>query len=334
MRVLVTGATGFIGRHLVTQLISQGKSVNILCHTSSKKQGFDPRHVRLFFGDILNFPLIQNAMHGCRQVFHLAGYTRNWTPYSQRYFHVNVRGTNNVLEAAARESVDRVVFTSSALTIQQKSSLSLGGVNFHAAYEKSKCQAEQLIYSCIRRGLDAVIVNPTRVFGPGPLDENNALTQIIDWYLRGKFRFIPGDGCSEGNYVYVDDIVRGHLLAVEHGRTGERYILGGDNVSANDLFQCLDLLCCQSNRRYHVPPRFALIFSQLERLRAQWFGHSPLITPEWVRSFLTDSSVSSEKAQRELGYSTTPLLDGLKMSINWLKKHHKYRRKIELCGLK
>jgi len=327
MSVLITGATGFIGNRLAKVLALRGESVRVLCRPTADVRLFVESNIRICRGDILDAASLEKAIDGCDRVFQLAAYARNWAKNPRTFIDINVGGLKNVLDAAQRASVKKVVFTSSALTLGPSNA---GPVNeslvrtagFFTEYEHSKFVAEQEVLQYVRDGLHVVIVNPSRVFGPGLLNEGNSVTKMIRWYLEGKWRFILGDGNAVGNYAFVDDVVQGHLLAMEYGRAGERYILGGDNVSFNKFFDLISEIAGRRYRLFHVPASVALTISTIEKLRAEWLRHYPLITPGWVKIFINDWGCSTEKTERELGYTPTPLREALEKTIAWLQEHN------------
>ncbi len=333
-KVLVTGAMGFIGTRLVQALVEQGSSVRALARRDDFrsppglgfKDGAPLRHpqVEIVRGDILDPESLARAMQGCDRVFHIAGYAKNWAPDPNTFFRVNVEGTKNVFDAARRAGVQRIVWTS---TIQALGATGPGevGDETHARsrvcfteYEASKVQAEEVAARYVREGLDVVIVCPTRVYGPGHLTEGNSLSLIVDMYDRGQVPFLLNAGRNVGNYVFVDDLVQGFLLAMQRGRTGEKYILGGENVSLRQFFRTIDQV---SGKRHWQLPVFrpgALLFSWFQKQRAEWFGIYPQITPGWVRTFLEDRAYGCAKAERELGYRWMPLVEGLRITYDWL----------------
>jgi nucleoside-diphosphate-sugar epimerase len=177
---------------------------------------------------------------------------------------------------------------------------------------------EDSVMAYTARGVHIVLVHPTRVYGPGVLSQANSLTKMIDMYLKGKWRIIPGNGRKIGNYVYIDDVVKGHLLAMEKGNAGEKYILGGSDASYNEFFRSLAEV---SGKKFMMIkfPRFLMAgISSMLLTGAKVFGGMPLITPALIRKYLQNWSVSSQKAQKELGYTSTPLKDGLQKTIEWL----------------
>ncbi len=325
MSILVTGSTGFIGTELVEALVSRGETVHVLSRSGRDDASSKSGNIRLFQGDILDTISIQRSIKGCDRVFHLAAYAKNWAKDSKTFFDVNVGGLKNTLDAAVNEGVKKIVFTSTSLTSGPSNELPVTesmarAREFFTDYERSKYMAEELARRYVVDGTDIVIVNPTRVFGPGLLTEGNSATKMIQWYLLGKWRIILGDGERLGNYAFIEDVVRGHLLAMDAGRSGEKYVLGGENVSYNEFFRTLSEISARNYKLFHVPPSIALSCSKIEELRARFFNHYPLITPGWVRTFLEDWAFSTDKAQHELGYTITPLRTALKKTIGWLSK--------------
>lgn len=325
MSTLITGATGFIGTHLAQFLARQGEAVRVLCRPTADVGSLLHTNIQICWGDILDSASVERAVTGCDQVFHLAAYARNWARDPRTFFDINVGGLKTVLDAAQKASVRKVVFTSSAITLGPSNGIPVDEsagrhTEFFTEYERSKFVAEQEIQRYVRKGLAVVIVNPTRVFGPGVLNEGNSVTKMIQLYLEGKWRVILGDGNGIGNYAFVEDVVQGHLLAMQVGKAGERYVLGGENVSYNEFFRVISEISKNIYWMFHIPPSIALIFSRLEKLRAQWFDHYPLITPDWTKLFLADWACSTAKAECELGYKITPLQKALKNTITWLNK--------------
>jgi farnesol dehydrogenase len=325
MRSLVTGGTGFIGDRLVGQLIAKGESVRVLCRNSRTAPGNAVTLAERCQGDVLSPYTLARAMEGCERVYHLAGYAHGWSRTPSTYFDVNAGGTRNVLEAAREQGIQRVVFTSTVMTIgpsngTPSSESSQRRIPMLTHYEQSKFAAEQVAAEFVHRGLDVVVVNPTRVFGPGLLNEGNSATRMIKLYIEGLWRMVPGNGNAVGNYAYVEDVVRGHILAMEHGRPGERYILGGENVSYNEFFAAVSKAAGKRRILFHIPGSLAIASACGDEFRARVFRGYPSITPGWAKTFLLDNAYSIDKAKTELGYSITPLQDALDATVVWLKQ--------------
>ena len=331
--MFVTGATGFIGTALVAELVTRGNRVRALTRTASNREGLALEHVSLVEGDVLDPESLERGMAGCSAVIHLAGYARNWARDARVFFAHNVEGTRNVLAAARAAGAERVVVTSTVVTfgptppgIVGDETMPRGTTGFLTEYEESKTAAEREALRFATEGLPVVIVNPTRVYGPGKLTEGNSVSLMVDLYDRGKLPVLLDGGRSIGNYVLVDDVVRGHILAMEKGRIGERYILGGENASLKGFFEVVDDVSGKKHRQVSLPRPVALAYAHLEQRRAQWFGAYPRITPGWVETFLRDWAYSCAKAERELGYTRTPLREGIRRTYEWLVRLRKTRR--------
>jgi len=163
-------------------------------------------------------------------------------------------------------------------------------------------------------------VNPPRVYGPGIVTESNAVTRLIKLYMAGKWKILPGDGKRTGSYVYVDDVVKGHILAMQKGRSGERYCLAGVNASYIEFFDLLAKLTGKKASLIQLPVWAMMFTGNILELYTKLTSKPPLLTPPWIRKYYYDWSMSSEKAQRELGYTYISLEEGLQKTIDWLNK--------------
>jgi len=329
-KVLVTGGTGFVGTRLVVELVRKGQFVHVLRRPTSNTDGLEHERIHLFTGDLMDCESIRRAMEGCTQVYHLAAYAKNWAKDSKTFYKNNVEGLCNVWEMAKVLAVERIVFTSSIMACGPTESGVVGDErkqcpipNCLTDYQASKIIGEKQACKYVDQGLSLVTVNPTRIYGPGKLNEGNSVTRMIDLYDRGKFPFLLNYGINVGNYVFVDDVVQGLVLAMEKGQIGERYILGGENVSLKQLFEQIDELSVKKHFQINVPSWFALFYSKLEQKKAEWFGLYPLITPGWVETFLHDWAYSSAKAEKQLGYRKTPLKEGIGVTLTWLRQLRK-----------
>jgi nucleoside-diphosphate-sugar epimerase len=335
--VFVTGATGFIGTKLVNELVHQGHVVHALTRQTSNRDGLFHDRIRLVTGDLSEPESLRKAMQGCSQVYHLAAYAKNWSPDASIFYRHNVEGMRNVFEAARKTGVERVVLTSTIVTFGPTAPGVTGDERmarvtprYYTEYEETKAVAEQEALRYAAEGFPVVIVNPTRVYGPGKLTEGNSVTLMIDMYDRGKLPVLLNGGKNIGNYVLVDDLVRGHILAMEKGRVGERYILGGENSLLRDFFRLVDDISKKKHFQINLPPRLAMVYAGLEKKKAQLLRLYPQITPGWVETFLQDWVYSSAKAEKELGYVVTPLREGLTATYEWLlrqRSNHKPKGK-------
>jgi nucleoside-diphosphate-sugar epimerase len=323
----VTGGTGFVGTKLVVELVRKGQIVHVLSRPTSNTEGLDHERIHLFTGDLMDYESIKRAMEGCTQVYHLAAYAKNWAKDPKTFYKNNVEGLCNVWEMAKVLDVERIVFTSSIVACGPTESGEVGDEgkqcsvpNCLTDYQATKIIGEQQTCKYVAQGLSLVTVNPTRIYGPGKLNEGNSVTRMIDLYDRGKFPFLLNHGSNVGNYVFVDDVVHGLVLAMEKGQVGERYILGGENVSLRQLFELIDEWSEKKHFQISVPSRFAFFYSKLEQKKAEWFGLYPLITPGWVQTFSQDWAYSSAKAEKRLGYKKTPLKEGIGVTLTWLRQ--------------
>ena len=324
MRILVTGATGFLGINLCNELVKRGYIVNALYRSEAKARFLKHKNIHLFKGDITDINSIENAIADCSYVFHMAAYAEVWSKTPDTFYKINYAGVQNVLDVAEKAGVKKLVITSTAGVFGPSDNEIINEntrrkVNYFSLYEKTKAEAEELILKRAARGLNVVIVNPTRVYGPGLMSTGNSVTKMIKLYTEGKFRFLPGNGNSIGNYVFVDDVINGHILALEKGIAGERYILGGENVSYVNFFKILSEISGKKYVLFKFPLYLMLIISFFMLLIAKGFGVKPLITPGWVRKYNYNWVLSSDKARKNLGYEITPLRTGIAITIDFLR---------------
>ncbi|QEC52524.1 farnesol dehydrogenase [Anseongella ginsenosidimutans] len=326
MKIFITGATGFIGKHLALKLAAEGHRVHALARPSAATEDLVRAGVQLFKGDLLAPGSIAEAMQDCREVFHLAGFARAWHKDRSTFHRVNVTGTKNVLDAAMQLGVLKVVAASTAgvfppaLNGRPVTETAARRPDLYTEYERTKNEGEELAAKYAARGLPVVIINPTKVFGPGPVDESNSATLMIRNYLRGTWKIIPGNGKGVMDYVYVEDVAEGIRRAMEKGRPGERYILGGENVSYDRFFKTVAGYMESPRRLFKMPVALIMSIAGLDAAKARITGLKPLITPEWVRKIPYNWSKDSAKAKSELGYSARPFDEAVRLTIAWLQQ--------------
>jgi len=326
VKIFISGATGFIGSRLAIRLAGEGNIVHALYRSELKTAEIKYPNIILFKGDILDCASLDAAMSGCKQVYHTAAFAKVWDPEPSQIYRLNIEGTMNVIKSGINAGVRKFVCTSTA-GIYGPSGQS-GFVDekspkpkkYFIDYESSKAILDTILHTLAKSGAPVVIVNPTRVYGPGLLSESNGVTRMINNYTKGRWRIIPGNGKSVGNYVHVEDVVTGHILAMNKGIPGENYILGGDNVSYNDFFAELAIHCGKKYHMIHIPLSLMLLLSRGMLGFAGISGTTPLITPPLVKKFVHHWNVSSAKAIAELGYNPMKIDAGLKNTINWLKQ--------------
>lgn len=324
MNIFLTGSTGFIGTNLALKLANDGNRVHALYRSEEKAIDIQHENIKLFKGDITDVESIKAAMQDCQKVYHIAAFTDVWTKNPELIYELNVNATENVLKTALDLGIEKVVFTSTAGvfgpsvngTVNESSERA---VDYFLEYERTKAIAEKMATKFVQKGLDVVIVNPTRVYGPGKLTKSNSVTIMIKSYIKGRWRVIPGDGKSIGNYVFIDDVINGHLLAMKLGKPGERYILGGLNISYIVFFNTLKKISEQKHFMFKLPLVIMLAVSHFMMLLTKLFGIKPMITPALVRKFNYHWNVSSKKAEKELGYQITNFKKGAEKTISWLR---------------
>jgi farnesol dehydrogenase len=331
--IFVTGATGFIGTKLVNELIRQGHTVHALTRAKSNLDGLNHERIILVQGDITDSNSIAAAMKGCSHVFHLAAYAKNWAPDPKIFYNQNVIGMQNVFKAARQNGIQRIVWTSTIVTFGPTAPGIVGNEampritqKYYTEYEETKAIAEKEALQTAKEGFPVVIVNPTRVYGPGKLTEGNSVSLMIDQYDRGKVPILLNHGINIGNYALVDDLVQGHILAMEKGRIGERYIIGGENASLKQFFEFVDEVSGKKHFQINLPPKIGLAYGSIQKFTAEKFGIYPQITTGWVETFLQDWAYSCSKAERELGYAFTPLKEGIRLTYEWILQQRRQKK--------
>lgn len=324
MNILVTGATGFIGFRLTEKLLSNGHAVHVLSRDPGKKGMFEQEQARFFTGDITNRKQVGEAMKGCERVYHLAACTEVWSKDPSVFHKQNVEGTRIVLEAAREKQVSKVLVASTAGVLGPSFDKPVDESTerttpFFSEYERTKWTADQVTKEFVNEGLQVVTVYPTRVFGPGPLNRSNSVTKLIKQYIRGKWRIIPGSGREIGNYVYIENLIDGMLRAMEYGRSGEGYLLGGANTSYDEFFNTVSDIIHKSYFMLRIPKIFCLLAASLLHLSAMITGTPPLLTPGWVRKYLHNWPITNQKAMTELGYDPGIFREGVEKTLDWLR---------------
>lgn len=324
MKIFVTGSTGFIGSRLVAKLASEGHTVHALYRSEKKIASDLPSNIIFFKGDLTRAESLEAAMQGCDAVIHTAAFACVWHRDEKVIYDLNVASTSLILKIAAGMGIRRSVVTSSAAVFGPSGVRTLNEndpepLHFFIPYERSKALMEKEVARLVSAGQDIVIVNPTRLYGPGPLNDANSVTRLVKMYCEGKWHFLPGNGESIGNYVFVDDVVNGIELALFKGRSGNRYILGGENASYRELFQLVEKLSGVHHRLFRFPLPFMLGVAGAMTLFAKITGIPPMITPGLVRKYDHQWKLSSDKARSELGYNPISLEEGLSATLQWLK---------------
>lgn len=326
MKLFLTGATGYIGHQLALTAAQKGYAVSALVRSLHSPNL--PRHPNIEFyqGDVTDKASVQRSMTGCEAVLHAAALTKLWHRDRQLFYRINVAGTQNVLEAALEQRVKRFVFTSSCGVLGPSSGAPVTEDDprttpFENDYESSKHHAEALVKEYTTKGLHAVIVAPPRVYGPGLDTKANPINQLIRNTLKSGLAFMPAAKEVVGNYAFIDDVVAGHFLALEKGASNEKYILGGENVSYERLFETIKLASRKKITTIAVPIPFLKAWAALVFGANLVAGRHTHLSPKVVDRLMQNRAVSSEKAVRDLGYRITPFAEGIATTVRLLSKH-------------
>jgi dihydroflavonol-4-reductase len=325
MTTLVTGATGFVGSHVAHQLVSSGANVRVLVRPTSNLKLLEDLRVERVEGDLRDATSIERAMQGVRRVFHVAADYRLWTAHPEELYESNVAGTRRLIAAAQRAGVERFVYTSTVATIavprhgaghgtqlpDETIESSVDEMIGH--YKKSKFLAEQVAVDAAKAGAPVVIVNPTAPVGPGDWKPTPTGRIILD-FLRGKMPAYVDTGL---NVVGVEDVAAGHLLAAEKGRVGERYILGGRNMTLKEILDALAAITGRRAPRVKLPHVVALAAGYADEFYSRLAGRQPQIPVEGVKMSRHKMFVESDKAARELGYKPGKIEAALERAVRW-----------------
>lgn len=324
MKTLVTGATGFLGSHVARALIARGQKVRVLVRASSDLRALQALEAERCSGDLRDPASLDRALEGVSRVFHVAADYRLWARDPREIHESNVTGTRNLLEAARRAGVEKFVYTSTVATMAVPRASGLPNEETQASvaemighYKRSKFEAERCALHAAQSGQPVVIVNPTTPVGPGDWKPTPTGKIIVD-FLNGR---MPGYVDTGLNFVPVEDCAEGHRLAAERGRVGERYILGGRNLT---LKQMLDLLASTSGRpapRWKFPYGLAYVAGCVDAGVSRLLGREPQIPLEGVRMARHKMFVDSSKAERELGFAPGPIEAALQRAVAWYESN-------------
>jgi len=322
MKTFVTGGTGFIGGAVVQELLRRGQEVRVLVRDPTRPGNLTGLEVELVPGDVRDKDSVYRGMKGCSRVYHLAAIYAIWLPDPRVMYAVNVEGTRHVLEACLIHGVERVVYTSSTAALgahgktpaDETAQFNLWHTRDH--YFISKYKAEQVALEYAAKGLPVVIVNPTVPVGPGDLRPTPSGAMILN-VLKGR---LPGYVDGGINLVDVRDVAMGHILAMEKGRIGEKYILGNQNISVKEFFDLVAEIGGGRAPSWRFPVALAVLFGYIYELLARLTGRPPLTSASWVRVGSQYSFWDCRKAVQELGMPQRPIRQSIADAVAWFRE--------------
>jgi dihydroflavonol-4-reductase len=326
MTVLVTGATGFVGSAVARKLLAAGETVRVLARAGSNRRNIADLDVELFIGDLTQVETLAPAVAGCSAVFHVAADYRLWTRYPEEMMRTNIDGSKALIEAALDADVDRIVYTSSVAALginkdETPADETTPSVleDMIGVYKRSKFLAEEAVHKLVaEKNAPVVIVNPSAPVGPRDIKPTRTGELIAD-AAAGRMPAFVDTGL---NVVHVDDVAEGHVLAWQKGKIGERYILGGENLTLASILREISEIVGRKPPRISIPHGvvmpIAYIAEALTRLSG---GEKPLVAVDEVRMARKKMYFTSAKARRELGYNPRPVSEAFADAVNWFREN-------------
>ena len=332
MKILLTGGTGFLGRALVRELAPR-HALRLLVRPRAARQPL-PEGVEVASGDVTDAASLRAAMPGCDAVLHAAALVKIMAP-AREFERVNVGGLANVLAAARAAAVGRLLYVSSFIALGPSEG-GPGGVLDESAqpgdgrwindYQRTKTLADRAARAAIAEGVALRVVYPGVIYGPGELTEGNIIVRHILDLAHRRLPALLGRAERRWNYAYVDDVARGVALALEQGRDGGRFILGGENVASADFYRLIGEQAGIAIPKRRMPDWLASASGAAMKLGARLTGGVPRLTPDLVEIYRHDWAYSSACAEKELGYRPRSFADGLRPTLAWLKETPEWPR--------
>ncbi len=324
MKVMVTGVTGFLGGRVALELAQAGHQVVGFCRDASRWSG-RPASAAAVTGDVTDRAAVEHAVDGCDAAVHAAALVKIWVRDKSQFNRVNVEGLGYVIEACRGSGV-RLVYTSSFIALGPTDGTTLDensprvDTTFHNDYERTKWLGDQLARNAADRDLDLVRVYPGVIFGPGALTHGNHVVQLLLQHARGKLPGMLGQGDLRQCFAFVDDVAAGIVQALERGKAGEGYILGGENRTGVELFDAFHAASGVAPPKRKIPFGVASMIGKVQRWRAELFGIEPELTDEVVGIYRHEWAYRSDKAVAELGYRITPFTEAIGRTVAWLRE--------------
>ncbi|WP_454767156.1 hopanoid-associated sugar epimerase [Cupriavidus campinensis] len=321
--ILVTGASGFLGSSVMRQALQRGFQVRVLVRATSPRANLAGLPVEVVEGDMRDAASMIRAMAGVRYLFHVAADYRLWAPDPEEIVRSNVDGTVTVMEAARQAGVERIIYTSSVATLRVAGATApvdetaaMAGHEAIGAYKRSKVLAEREVERMVAEGLPAVIVNPSTPIGPRDV-RPTPTGRIIVEAATGK---IPAFVDTGLNLAHVDDVATGHFLALDRGRIGERYILGGQDVTLQQMLHDIAGMTGRKPPTVQLPRWPLYPLARVAEAVARVTGKEPFVTVDGLKMSQYRMFFTSDKARRELGYAPRPYQEGLRDALDWFRE--------------
>jgi len=325
MKVFLTGATGFVGSHVARAYAAQGAELRLLTRSTSNRAALEGLRAEVVTGDLTNVEGLRTAVRGCEALVHVAADYRLWVRDPRAMYAANVDGTRGLLRIAREEGVAKVVYTSSVATMGFRSDLTMVDETTPVSvkdmighYKRSKYLAEQEAIAAAKAGQHVMILNPTTPIGAGDAKPTPTGRIVVD-FLNRKFPAYVDTGL---NLVDVEEVARMHVAALDCGRVGERYILGGENLTLKQILDRMSAITGLPSPKMKVPHAVAMAFAFFdETITGKLRGKEPRATVEAVRMGKKYMFASSAKAERELGFKVLPIYSALRTAIEWFVEH-------------
>lgn len=324
-KVVVTGASGYLGGKLCNSLHRQGYSVKVIVRPTSDLSSLPPS-TEIVYGDITDFSSLLSAFSDCSVVFHLAALVEPWLPDPSKFITVNVEGLKNVLEAVKQtKTVEKLVYTSSFFALGPTDGVIADENQVHhdkffcTEYEKSKVATDKIALQAASEGVPIVLLYPGVIYGPGKVTAGNVVAKMLVERFSGRLPGYIGKGNDKFSFSHVDDVVEGHIAAMKKGQIGERYLLTGENASFNQVFDMAAVITNTRKPMVSIPLCVIEAYGWLLVLISRITGKLPFISPPTVHVLRHRWEYSCEKAKAELDYKPRSLREGLAEVLLWLK---------------